>query len=180
MSLVIFALLFVFVSGNPLIDGNRNVTASEPLSVLQNNTKANLTAILLRGGAPAAAAATPAPKGDSTSNKESGLLSNAAGKVVGSAVNKTMKSVLSNLAGKAFGYLIKGKALYSLLPPQIRKLLEGWLSKFVDEGFAEVNRIIDRKESSIVAQPIEFVNQILIPLIELMSSVKDQSAFDCW
>lgn len=80
----------------------------------------------------------------------------------------------------AFQSIFGGKLFYELLPAQTKSKLEGYLTNYTDEGFSKINEKIDETESSLVAQSIDFIRNIIIPLIKLMSDVKNQSAFDCW
>lgn len=92
--------------------------------------------------------------------------------------NKTKKG-LSKVASAAFKILGKGKFLYKLIPGSVKGMVGSFLSHYIDEGFDKANERIDEKESAMISESIELVNQVLIPLIEVMNSVKEGSVFDC-
>lgn len=117
----------------------------------------------------------------SGSNKGGGVLEQGgnvlAGKVM-SKVNDTFS--FKNIWKQALKTFGGAKMLYSAIPDFIKDPLKELFFGELNKGFDHVNRIIDQKEHNKVVESINFLNNILIPLIELMSHVKDKAVFDCW
>lgn len=106
-----------------------------------------------------------------------------AGKLVGDKVNKTFgekfkdaANTVKNLAMKA---IFQSKKFWSKIPGPIQGLISDRLAELTNMGFDEAHAKMNQEEHNAVAKPIDYIKNILLPMLEIYESVQNKDSFDC-